>query len=108
MQELRTRRSGQRDEAIGHLLDRVSRSYAGCGIALIDERGRLLAGAGTPGEMWAAVRAAQRGTTSSPGFVSAPIVGSQEPMRLAAFRVDPNAGMRRAAAGVARIMGSLE
>jgi hypothetical protein len=104
MQDLRTKRSAHPDEALHYLLDAVSRSHAGRGIALVDERGRMLAGAGSPREMWSAVRAAQ-GKAKGEGFVSMPVDGAREPLRLTAFGRFSGGGMRRAAAGVARIWG---
>ena len=107
MQDLRTKRTAHPDVAIGYLLDSVSKSHAGRGIALIDDRGRMLAGSGSPREMWSAVRAAQlitQGKNASEGFVAMPVVGAPEPLRLASFGVS---GMKRAAVGVARILRGL-
>jgi hypothetical protein len=103
MQDLRTKRSAHPDLAIGYLLDSVSKSHAGRGIALIDERGRMLAGSGAPSEMWSVVRAAQR-KTQSEGFVTMPVMGTPERLRLASFGVS---GMQRVAVGVARILRGL-
>jgi hypothetical protein len=108
MIDLRTRRSGDRDEAIKHLLDAVSMAHAGRGIALVDERGRMLAGSGLPHEMWAAARGAWRGADlADEGFLCTSVAEAEEPLRLAAFGVDPGGqGLRRAALGVARILRS--
>jgi hypothetical protein len=104
LMDLRTKRSAHRDEAIHFLLDAVARSHAGRGIALLDERGRVLAGAGSPREMWAAVRAAQGWSARADGVVLAPVVGTEEPLCVAAFGIRPGSGVARVAAGVARIL----
>jgi hypothetical protein len=108
MIDWRTKRSADRDEALSHLLDAISTSHAGRGVALVDERGRLLAGAGSPHEMWAAARGAWKDDLSTDrGLFHAPVAGAEEPLRLAAFAVDPSSlGLHRAAVGVARILRS--
>jgi hypothetical protein len=105
MQDLRTKRSESRDEAIHLLLSAVSRAEGGSGIALVDDRGRLLAGAGAARQMWAAVRASQWRGRPAVGFVSEPIPCVGEPMRLATF--GPASSVSRAAKGVARIVTTL-
>jgi hypothetical protein len=107
MVDLRTRRSADRDEAIKHLLDAVSMAHAGRGIALVDEQGRMLAGSGSPHEMWAAARGAWRGHDSAgEGFLSTRVAETDEPLCIAAFGVEGRLGLHRAALGVARIMRS--
>jgi hypothetical protein len=108
MIDLRTRRSTDRDEAIKHLLDAVSMAHGGRGIALVDERGRMLAGSGAPHEMWVAVRSARRGSEGvGEGFRSATVEGAEEPLHLAAFGLGRGErGLDRAALGVARILRS--
>jgi hypothetical protein len=92
-----------------HLLAAVSRDEGGRGIALVDDRGRLLAGSGVPREMWAATRLAQgRGVESGPGpgYVSRTILSPEGTLILAAIGVGRGlSGMGRAAEGVARILG---
>ena len=110
MVDLRTKRSADRDEAIRHLLDAVSMAHAGRGIALVDEHGRMLAGSGSPHEMWAAARGAWRGDESEgEGFLRTRVAEAEEPLCLAAFGIEPGGpGLHRAALGVARIMRSPE
>jgi hypothetical protein len=105
MTDLRSHRSSHPDEAIHLLLEAVSKSRRGRGIALVDERGRMLAGAGRARETWAAVRAAQGRRAPADGFVSWDVIGGKEPMRLATFGTPT--GLSRTAAGVARILRAL-
>jgi len=108
MQERRTKRSSDRDEAIGYLLGSVALSQGGRGIALVDDRGRLLSGAGSPRQMWAAARLAQgRKGLDGEGFVSRRIVlpAPDGNLTLAAIGIPQSrAGMGGAAEGVARIL----
>jgi hypothetical protein len=106
MQERRTNRSSDRDEAISHLLGSVAKTQGGHGIALVDERGRLLAGAGSPRQMWAAARMAQgRAGLDGQGYVSRRIPSEEGSLTLAGIGIaQGQPGMGRAAEGVARIL----
>ncbi len=108
MEERRTQRSTDRDQAIQHLLGAVT-GARGRGIALLDERGRLLGGAGSPRQMWAAARVAQgRKGLDGQGFVSRRISSAEGSLTLAAIGVPQGpAGMGGAAEGVARIFRTL-
>jgi hypothetical protein len=107
MQDLRTKRSDEPEEALHYLLDAVSRSHRGCGIALVDDRGRMLAGAGSPRAMWSAVRATASEKTDRE-FVSLPVEGASEPLRLAAKGALPGRDLGRVAEGVARILRTID
>jgi hypothetical protein len=108
MQDERAKRSADRDIAMTHLLDAFSKAHSGVGVAVLDEAGRMLAGSGSPREMWAAARQAQRGAASpGEGFVSVPVAGAPEPMRLVAFRMREGSAMSRVADGVSRISRTL-
>jgi hypothetical protein len=109
MKERRTKRSTDRDEAVQHLLLAVALAQGGRGIALVDDRGRLLAGSGSPRQMWAAARVAQgRRGLDGQGFVSRRIASSEGNLTLAAIGVNQGPeGMGGAAEGVARILRML-
>src|SRR5580704_14775332 len=88
MKERRTKRSTERDEAVQHLLLAVALAQGGRGIALVDDRGRLLAGSGSPRQMWAAARVAQgRRGLDGQGFVSRRIASSEGNLTLAILRL---------------------
>ena len=106
MSDMRTRRSTDRDEAIGLLLAAASRSRGGRGMALIDERGRMLAGAGPAREVWAAVRAGRRGD-SAEGFRYTDVAFGGERMRLAAVGAPSGRDLGRTALGLTRILRTL-
>jgi hypothetical protein len=108
MQDRRKNRSSDPDEAIQNLLHAVATDQEGHGIALVDDRGRLLAGAGSPREMWAAARAAQGKATEEDGPISVhPIASSDGNLVLAALGVLQDAArMKGAAEGVARILSA--
>jgi hypothetical protein len=92
-----------------HLIDAFAFSIQGRGVALLDERGRLLAGAGSPREMWAVARAVQARSTSvcGEGFGCAWIETHAECLRLAALGLDGSAAeLARAARSAGRILGS--
>ncbi len=58
MKERRVERSGQRDVAMQCFVSRLSERTRVRAIALVDARGRLLAGAGQPRAMWSMARVA--------------------------------------------------
>jgi hypothetical protein len=106
MQDLRTKRSTDRDQAIAYLLESVSKANSIRGIALVDDRGRMLGGAGSPKGAWAAVRAVQgdwhrRDVTLT--FVHA---DAGEPLRVVALGSVSESVLRRTASGVVRILRS--
>ncbi len=99
-------RSSDRYEAVQLLLGAVARTQGDEGIALVDDRGRLLAGSGSPRQMWAAARVAQgRAKLFGHGFVSRRIASPEGSMTLAAIGLHQGqGGMGGAAEGVARIL----
>jgi hypothetical protein len=109
MHERRANRSTDRDQAMQHLLDALASATQGRGVALLDERGRLLAGAGSSREMWAVARAVQARRPSARGeaFGCAWIETEAECLRLAALGLDGDAAeLGRAAQSVGRILES--
>jgi hypothetical protein len=109
MRERRMQRSSDRYEAVQLLLGAVAPARVemeGKGIALVDDRGRLLAGSGSPRQMWAVARVAQgRAKLDGHGFVSRRIASPEGSMTLAAIGVHQgHAGIGGAAEGVARIL----
>ncbi len=91
------------------LLDAFASKAQGRGVALLDERGRLLAGAGVSREMWAVARAVQARRNSARGeaFGCAWIETPSECLRLAALGLDGEAAeLGRAAQSVGRILES--
>ena len=102
------KRSSDRYEAIQLLLGAMALAPGEKAIALVDDRGRLLAGSGSPRQMWAAARVAQgRAELDGHGFVSRRIASPEGSMTLAAIGVHQgHAGMGGAAEGVARILRS--
>jgi hypothetical protein len=105
MNERRLNRSTDREEAIHHLLTAVARAHGDRGIALVDDRGRLLAGSGRPREMWAATRLAQgRSGLDGPG-VQERLASKDGTLTLAAIGLHEGpAGLGRARDGVMRIL----
>jgi hypothetical protein len=103
------KRSGDRDEAVQYLLGAVAEAQGGRGIALVDDRGRLLAGSGASRQMWAAARVAQgRAGICGEGFVSRKIVSVEGSYTLASIGMPQGkAGMGGAADGVTRILRAL-
>jgi hypothetical protein len=92
-----------------HLLDAFASKAQGRGVALLDERGRLLAGAGSSREMWAVARAVQARRASARGeaFGCAWIETPIECLRLAALGLDGGAPeLGRVAQSVGRILAS--
>jgi hypothetical protein len=92
-------------------MDRVAGATGGRGIALIDDRGRLLAGAGRPQEMWAVARAAfkseERSMVCGAPAARAHIEAEEESLRLGAVGCAlSERELGEAARGVARIIAS--
>jgi sugar (pentulose or hexulose) kinase len=92
-----------------YLLDALSFSAQGRGVALLDDRGRLLAGAGSSREMWAVARAVQARRASACGEAlgCAWIETRAECLRLAALGFEGgSAELGNAAQSVGRILES--
>jgi hypothetical protein len=107
MHERRTKRSTDREVATQYLLEALASATLGRGVALLDEKGRLLAGAGSSREMWAVARAVQGRSPSArgAGFGCAWIETQTECLRLAAVGLERNAReLGCAAEAVGRIL----
>jgi hypothetical protein len=87
MIERRTRRSSSRDEALQLLVETIAERGGGRGVALVDDRGLLLAGAGRTREMWGLARCVSRIDSLAPAErpALAHVAGADERLRLAAY-----------------------
>jgi hypothetical protein len=103
MQDRRLCRSDDRERALQLLVEHVSRAAGGRGVALVDDGGRLLAGAGRAGEVWAVVRGVAEESPGQ-GTARAYIEVADEKLRLAAPRHAMGAEIL---AGAARAVGRI-
>ena len=105
MEERRTRRSDSRDEALQILVETLSERRGGRGVALVDDRGLLLAGAGKTREMWGLSRCLSRIDSLAPDRrpAVAHVAAAGERLRLAMFDLAP-VELAAAAGGVRRIL----
>lgn len=106
MEERRTRRSHDPEKALGYLLDAALAKSGGVGIALVDDRGRLLAGRGEGREIWSLVRAAQgRPRPGGGGWMTATARADGGRLTLAGRGANlGQGGLHAAARGVERIL----
>jgi len=107
MQERRIRRSDSRDDALQLLIETVADRAGGRGVALVDDRGMLLAGAGKTREMWGLARCVAQmhlfDRALHPHYVR--VEGANEKLRLAAFALGES-DLSMVAKGVERILNA--